>query len=81
MAKNVSTALIREFLTFKGFKVIHRNRNCETWSKQSAIRPVFLNDIEPLPEFVVNNILWEAGSNNKEFSIWFNNYINSSMNE
>ncbi len=69
--KNISPAVFRNFLKYKGLNHIGTKGGHEKWSKKDMLRPViFQTHINPIPEFIIRNNLRSINSNTKELEQW-----------
>ncbi len=56
--KNIPLRTFREYLTYKGLKVIRVNGGHEIWAGKQMKRPITLQThITPVPEFIVKQCL------------------------
>ena len=56
--KNIPLKTFRDFLSYKGLKVIRTEGGHEVWSRKDLLRPVVIQThIDPVPEFIVKNCL------------------------
>ncbi len=63
---------MEEFLSYKGLKRIRTTGGHYVWSRSDLPRPVvFQSHIEPIPLFIVKNILALIGSSAEEFRDFF----------
>jgi len=63
---------MEEFLSYKGLKRIRTTGGHYIWSRKDLSRPVvFQSHIEPVPLFIVKNILALIGSSTEEFREYF----------
>lgn len=64
---NVSLALMKKILIHEGCKCINADKGHEKYSKKSLLRPVVIqNHIDPVPEFIVKQIMRTLGLKNKD---------------
>jgi hypothetical protein len=65
---NISLGELRKFLVNFGCELKRIKGGHEHWAKTDLARPVtFQTHIEPIPEFIMKNILRNLGVSNKEF--------------
>ena len=68
---NVSISLFRNFLFDIGCKRISIEGGHEKWHKDGCLRPVIIQThIDPIPEFIVKNILRSLGLTRNDFINW-----------
>jgi len=66
--KNIPLKTFRDFLEWEGLKVIRTTGGHEIWSRANLGRPVPLQThIDPVPEFIVKNILRTIGSSKERY--------------
>jgi len=66
--KNIPLKIFRDFLTSEGLKKIRTTGGHEVWSRKDLNRPVVLQShIDPIPEFIVKNILRTINSSKENF--------------
>lgn len=66
--RNVPLKLFRDFLLYKGLKIIRTNGGHEIWGGQVLKRPIIIQThINPVPEFIIKNNLRNMGLNVKDF--------------
>lgn len=59
---NITLKDFRNFLEFKGLKIIRSTGGHEVWSCKTLFRPIILQShIDPVPEFIVRNNLRTPG--------------------
>ena len=64
---NLSLSTVRKVLINQGCKMIRHTNGHEKYSKQSLLRPIVIQDhIDPVPEFIVKQIMRTLGLNNKD---------------
>ncbi len=65
---NIELKTLRIFLTLIGCKHTRTTGGHEHWTRKDLLRPItFSNHIEPIPEFVMKNILKQVQISKKEF--------------
>ena len=65
---NISVRDLRELLASNGLECIRTNGGHEAWARKGMLRPViFQTHVEPVPEFVVKNIIGNLGMTRQEF--------------
>jgi hypothetical protein len=71
--KNIPLKDFRNFLEFKGLKLIRTNGGHEIWSGTALLRPIILQShIDPIPEFIIRNNLRTLGSDKNELLEFLN---------
>ncbi len=70
---NIPLSSIREFLTKAGCTKTGGKGGHEKWVKEGLTRPIIIQThIDPVPEFIVKNILRDLGLTREDFfSIYF----------
>lgn len=67
-ASNVSVIELRKILKAYGLRKIRTNGGHEIWAKDGLSRPVtFQTHIEPVPEFIIQQIISILNTTKKEF--------------
>lgn len=67
---NIDLKTLRNFLTLIGCKQTRTSGGHEHWTRKDLLRPItFSNHIEPIPEFVMKNILKQVAISKKEFFV------------
>ncbi len=65
---NISLSELRKFLVNFGCELKRIKGGHEHWAKTGLARPItFQTHIEPIPEFIMKNILRNLGISNEEF--------------
>ena len=65
---NISINEMRKVLKYFGLGKIRTKGGHEAWVKKGMTRPVILQThVEPIPEFIVNNIIRNLGVSRNEF--------------
>lgn len=68
---NISIAVFRRFLNEAGLKMIKNSKGRgghEKWSRKDLLRPVTIQThIDPVPEFIVTQVLRNIGMSKDEF--------------
>jgi len=65
---NIDLRTLRLFLTKIGCNHTRTTDGHEHWTRKDLLRPItFSTHVEPVPEFVIKNILKQVGVNKKEF--------------
>ncbi len=65
---NLSISEVRQVLMALGLELNRTKGGHEMWVKKGMLRPVVLqNHIEPVPEFIVKNIIRTIGTTKEEF--------------
>lgn len=65
---NIKRSELRAILTLLGLRYDGINGGHEKWSKPGMLRPViFQTHKEPIPEFIIKNILRTIGISKQEF--------------
>lgn len=71
--KNISLKDFRNFLEYKGLKVIRIKGGHEVWSGKDLLRPIILQThIDPIPEFIIRNNLRTLSSDKNELLRFLN---------
>ena len=71
--KNIPLHVFREYLIYKGLRLIKTEGGHEKWWKEGILRPVILQThVDPIPEFIIRNNLTTIGSKRREFEEWLN---------
>jgi hypothetical protein len=71
--KNIPLRIFREYLLYKGLRLVKTEGGHEKWWKEGMLRPVILQThVDPVPEFVIRNNLTSIGSKRKELEEWLN---------
>jgi hypothetical protein len=66
-SSNLPLAIVRKILDHQGCKLIRHEKGHEKYSKKSLLRPIVIQDhIDPVPEFIVKQIMRTLGLSNKE---------------
>jgi len=66
--KNISLVTIRKYLEWKGAKMIRITGGHEVWSRADLLRPIIIQThIDPVPEFIVKQILRAFGADRDDF--------------
>ncbi len=65
-SSNLPLSIVRKILIHEGCKLIRRDKGHEKYSKSSLRRPIVIQDhIDPVPEFIVKQIMRTLSLNNK----------------
>jgi len=71
--KNIPRNSFRNFLRYKGLRLIKTEGGHEKWWKEGMLRPVILQThVDPIPEFIIRNNLTSMMSSRKELENWLN---------
>jgi hypothetical protein len=66
--KNIPLRLFRDYLTYKGLKLIRTSGGHEVWSRHDLTRPVVIQThIDPIPEFIIKNNLRTINETPEDF--------------
>jgi predicted RNA binding protein YcfA (HicA-like mRNA interferase family) len=66
--KNIPLKTIREYLEWKGCKMIRSKGGHEIWAHRDLNRPIVIQShITPVPEFIVRQILRAFGTSQDDF--------------
>ena len=66
--RNINLKTFREYLEWKGLKMIRTKGGHEIWSRKDLSRPVIIQThISPVPEFIVKQVLRNIGANIEDF--------------
>lgn len=66
--RNIPIRTLRKYIKSKGLTYIRTKGGHEIWVKSSLARPVvFQSHIDPVPEFIVLNILRTIGESREDF--------------
>jgi hypothetical protein len=72
--KNISLTTLRKYLAWKGAKMIRITGGHEVWSRADLLRPIVIQShIDPVPEFIVKQILRAFNTDKDDFI----NFLNS----
>lgn len=56
--KNIPLRLFRDYLSYKGLKIIRTSGGHEVWSRKDLLRPIIIQShIDPVPEFIIKSNL------------------------
>lgn len=73
--KNIPLKLFRDYLSFKGLKLIRTNGGHEIWSGKNLIRPLILQShFDPVPEFIIKSNLRTLGETAEDFYNFVTNH-------
>ena len=73
--KNIPLKLFRDYLSFKGLKLIRTNGGHEIWSGKNLIRPLILQShFDPVPEFIIKSNLRTLGETAEDFYDFVTNH-------
>lgn len=71
--RNIPLNKFRVFLQKQGCSINRTNGGHEHWSRNDLLRPITIQThIDPIPEFIIKNILRQLGLNKKQFFEIFN---------
>ena len=71
--RNITLNKFRIFLQQQGCHLTRTNRGHEHWTRNDLLRPITIQThINPIPEFIVKNILGQLGLNKKQFFELYN---------
>lgn len=66
-ASNLPLATVRKVLIHQGCKLVRQDKGHEKYIKASLLRPIVIqNHIDPVPLFIVKQIMRTLGLNNKD---------------
>ena len=66
-SSNLPLSTVRKILLHNGCKLIRHDKGHEKYSKASLLRPIVIQDhIDPVPEFIVKQIMRTLGLSNKD---------------
>lgn len=66
-SRNLPLAIVRKILQHQGCNLIRSEKGHEKYSKQSLTRPIVIqNHIDPVPEFIVKQIMRTLGLKNED---------------
>lgn len=66
--KNIEVKTLRQYLEWKGLKYYRTKGGHEIWGRSDLLRPiVFQTHINPVPEFIIKQILRNLGEDREDF--------------
>lgn len=66
--KNIPLRVFRDYLKWKGLKIIRTKGGHEIWGGVAVTRPIVLQShVDPIPEFIVRSVLRTLGANSSDF--------------
>ena len=69
--RNIPLKTIRDYLAWKGLKIYRTKGGHETWGCSGLLRPIVIQThVDPVPEFIVKQILRNLNSNREDFIIF-----------
>ncbi len=64
---NLPLSTVRKILKYQGCNLIRHDKGHEKYSKKSLLRPIVIqNHIDPVPEFIVKQIMRTLGLSNQD---------------
>ena len=64
---NLPLSTVRKILKHQGCNLLHHDKGHEKYSKKSLLRPIVIqNHIDPVPEFIVKQIMRTLGLSNQD---------------
>ncbi|GET30282.1 hypothetical protein SD074_24840 [Prolixibacter sp. SD074] len=73
--RNIPLRLFRDYLTYKGLRVIRTKGGHEVWSRKNLPRPIVLQThIDPIPPFIIKSNLRTLGVDVNDFYDFVKNH-------